>query len=151
MKPFIIGKQGFKWWSFYWPFFLHFQPSAAGRYSDCRSRLGGQGTTSYYFPAGTTRPGPHTSALHFGFASEEQVYLACWLISIFFNLFQRAVSKEFLTFLVYLPLSLQTRAEPRELDAVSFLPFFLSFRLSVFLGLHPWHTEVARLGVKLEL
>ena len=151
MKPFIIGKQGFKWWSFYWPFFLHFQPSAGGRYSDCRSGLGGQGTTSYYFPAGTTRPGPHTSALHFGFASEEQVYLACWLISIFFTLFQRAVSKEFLTFLVYLALSLQTRAEPRELDAVSFLPPFLSFCLSVFLGLHPWHTEVARLGVKLEL
>ena len=50
--------------------FACLQSSEGRRYCDCRSGLGGSDTTSYNFRAGTPVPGPHNSALHFGFTSE---------------------------------------------------------------------------------
>lgn len=50
--------------------FACLQSSEGRRYCDCRSGLGGSGTTSYNFHAGTPVPDPHNSALHFGFTSE---------------------------------------------------------------------------------
>ena len=40
---------------------------------------------------------------------------------------------------------------PCLLSAIDFLSFFLSFVFLPFLGLHPQHMEVPRLGIELEL
>ena len=50
---------------------FQFLQSSDGRlYCDGRSGVVGPGTTSYCFHAGTTVPDPHSSSLHFGFATE---------------------------------------------------------------------------------
>lgn len=50
--------------------FQFLQSSDSRLYCDSRSGVVGPGTTSYCFHAGATVPDPHSSSLHFGFATK---------------------------------------------------------------------------------